>query len=63
MVLMKTALIKLSEWLTVEPPSNVFMPLIIIPLRSVWSEWNYRLTARWFRIVFKRLLKKRAGET
>lgn len=29
---------------------------VLFELRSVWSEWNYRLTTEWFKIVFQRQL-------
>ena len=32
---------------------------VIEPMRTVWSQWNYCLTKRWFKIVLSRTLNSK----
>lgn len=56
MVLMKTVMeLVRSAW---DDTAYQVSTDMYLHLATVWSEWYYRMTTRWFRLVLKRRLRK-----
>src|SRR6218665_3667867 len=55
-VLMKVFLSLVCDGTRVRSTWDTAVDEVVKQLRTVWSQWNYRLTTRWFKIVLRRRL-------